>query len=213
MPRQGRTEVSIVSAGMGNVGSIVNMIKKLGYTSRLCATPSELEPAAKLILPGVGRFGRGMEKLHDVGFTSVLDRKVREEKVPILGICLGMQLMGLGSEEDGGVRGFGWIEADFVRFQPNRATGRITVPQMGWNELSFRRPSALFHEMEQPARFYFVHAYHAECRHPEDVIGETEYGYRFAAAFERGNVLGVQFHPEKSHKYGMRLIRNFIERY
>jgi len=204
-------EVAIASYGMGNLGSIVNMIRKLGHRSRLCTTPGEIAEATKLILPGVGHFGRGMENLQRAGLVPALNQKVLGEKVPVLGICLGMQLMAQSSEEGGDIRGLGWIDAAFVRFRPERAAHRIAVPHMGWNDITLRKPSRLFEGSGPNPRFYFVHSYHAECGSPEDVLAETEHGYRIVAAYERDNVFGVQFHPEKSHRFGLALMKNFIE--
>jgi glutamine amidotransferase len=205
-------EVSIAAYGMGNLGSIQNMIRKLGHRSRLCTTADEIRTATKLILPGVGHFGRGMENLQRLGLMTALHEKVLGEKVPVLGICLGMQLMAKSSEEGAEIPGLGWIDAAFVRFRAERADRRITVPHMGWNELVLRKPSRLFDESSGTQRFYFVHSYYAECRHDGDVLAETDYGYRIVAAYERENIFGVQFHPEKSHRFGMSLMKNFLER-
>jgi glutamine amidotransferase len=204
--------IVVVNYLMGNLGSIGNMLHRIGYASVVSSDAEEISQADKLILPGVGHFDRGMEQLAALGLIDVLARKVLEDKTPVLGICLGMQLLGARSEE-GARRGLGWIDADFVRFRPADAEYEIKIPQMTWNYTKQRKPSQLMDAMLDRPRFYFVHAYHAVMKHPEDTLLTTHYGYEYTAAFERENILGVQFHPEKSHKFGMLLLKNFVERY
>jgi imidazole glycerol-phosphate synthase subunit HisH len=200
--------LAIVDYGMGNLGSIRNMLKKLGVPATISAAPEVLQEASKLILPGVGAFDTGMAAIRRLGLTAVLDRKVRQDRVPVLGICLGMQLMTRGSSE-GAEAGLGWIDASCVRFETGGT--RLKVPHMGWNVVQATRPAALWQGMEGEQRFYFVHSYYVRCDRPDDCLLRAAYGVEFDAGFQRDNIMGVQFHPEKSHKFGMRLLKNFAD--
>jgi glutamine amidotransferase len=153
-----------------------------------------------------------MEQLHHLGLIDVLNQRVLVDRTPVLGICLGMQLMGAGSEE-GQHSGLKWIDARFIRFRPEAAKYPIRIPQMSWNYVTQTKPSRLMTGMYENPRFYFVHAYHATLTTPEDAFLSTDYGYEYVSGFERNNIMGVQFHPEKSHKFGMRLLQNFVEAY
>ncbi|GMU52081.1 MAG: imidazole glycerol phosphate synthase subunit HisH [Candidatus Xenobia bacterium] len=195
----------IVDYQMGNVGSIMNMLKKVGAEAEISGDPEALRRATRLILPGVGAFDTGMRHLSDSGLIDVLNDRVLNDKVPVLGICLGMQLLTRRSEE-GSLPGLGWIEADTIRFQLED----LRVPHMGWNTLRAVNGSPLFQGYQEEPRYYFVHSYHVVCDNPEDAAGTTEYGLQFVSAVHRGNVMGTQFHPEKSHKFGMQLLRNFV---
>lgn len=201
--------ISILDYGIGNVGSVVNMLRHIGADARLASIPSEILDATALLLPGVGAFGVAMDTLREKGFIEPLRRRVLEDKVPILGICLGMQLLGSRSEE-GDAEGLGFIEADFIKFsfpQPSP----FKVPHMGWNTLTVVRDNPLIQAGEGENRFYFVHSYQARCAREEDVVALSDYGRPFVAAYGHDHIYGVQFHPEKSHKFGMRLLRNFVE--
>jgi imidazole glycerol-phosphate synthase subunit HisH len=199
----------IIDYGTGNLGSILNMIKKVGGRAIISGNAAEIEQAEKLILPGVGAFDKGMSLLKERNLVELLNYKVLEEKVPILGICLGVQLMTKSSEE-GEAEGLKWIDAETVKFNNKKAEKPVKVPHMGWNLVNPRKESRLFHEMHEDPRFYFVHSYHLKCNDDSDILTETHYGYPFVSAIERGNIMGVQFHPEKSHKYGIRLFDNFM---
>ena len=201
--------ITIVDYGMGNLGSIRNMLAKIGAPSRIVSDPEQVARAQKLILPGVGAFDAGMESLDRSGLVAVLNERALEARVPTLGICLGMHLMARGSEE-GRRTGLGWVDAQVSRFRPSDVA--LKVPHMGWNRVSVVRPSPLIEALPEEARFYFVHSYYVSCRKEHDVLLRTNYGVRFDAAFECGNLWGAQFHPEKSHKFGMQLLRNFAER-
>lgn len=201
--------ITIVDYNMGNLGSIRNMLKKIGVDCEVTADPSRIAAATQLILPGVGAFDAGMENLHRSGLVPLLNERVREAGIPILGICLGMQLMTNGSEE-GRVPGLGWIDARTLRFQPRDRA--LKVPHMGWNRVTVARPSLLADELPEEPRFYFVHSYYVSCAKDDDVLLRTTYGDEFASAFHSRNVWGVQFHPEKSHKFGMQLLLNFARR-
>jgi glutamine amidotransferase len=200
--------ISVLDYGMGNVGSIVNMLKSLGEETRFAAKPEDIISADKLILPGVGTFDQGMQRLHDRGFTSVLNSAVLERKMPILGICLGVQLFTRGSQE-GAAPGLGWIAADTIRFQFEESDNQLKVPHMGWNRIEPARADPLLRNLPPDPRFYFAHSYYIACDEAADVLAWTTHGHRFASVIGRGNIWGTQFHPEKSHKYGLALLRNF----
>jgi glutamine amidotransferase len=203
--------ITIVDYGTSNLGSMQNMLKKLGAASKIAATPEDLQDAQKIIVHGVGSFDAGMRKLLQSGMVPVLNEKVLVERVPTLGVCLGMQLMTGGSEE-GELPGLGWIGARTLRFDQRTDPG-LKVPHMGWNEVSAVKHCALIAEIPQEPRFYFAHSFYVCCDTPEDVLLKVSYGSgTFAAAFQRDNLMGAQFHPEKSHRYGMWFLRNFVER-
>lgn len=201
--------ITIVDYNMGNLGSISNMLKKIGVASRITADPGDIAQAEKLILPGVGAFDAGMDNLARSGLIPLLNQRVLQDRVPTLGICLGMQLMTRQSEE-GQRQGLGWIDAEALRFRPNDPG--LKVPHMGWNRVDCQRDAPLVSDLPDMPRFYFVHSYFVRCAHAEDVLLNTTFGGPFHSAFQRGNVMGVQFHPEKSHKFGMALLRNFAEK-
>ncbi|MEO5844597.1 MAG: imidazole glycerol phosphate synthase subunit HisH [Caldimonas sp.] len=201
--------ITIVDYGMGNLGSIRNMLKKIGHASEVTADADRVATATKLILPGVGAFDAGMARLQQSGLVPVLDERVGRSGIPILGICLGMQLMTRRSSE-GDRPGLGWIDADTLRF--TAADPALKVPHMGWNIARPVREGALIAALPDEARFYFVHSYYVTCDRPGDVLLTTRHGNEFHSGFQRDNVWGVQFHPEKSHRFGMHLLRNFAER-
>ena len=201
--------ITIIDYGMGNIGSIVNLCRYLGIPAKVCAEPAAIARAAKLILPGVGAFDAGMNNLEKCGLLPALQQRVVVEQTPILGICLGMQLLARRSEE--GIRpGLGWIDADVVRLRsiPGQQPA-LQIPHMGWSQLAPRAGSRLCADLPADPRFYFVHSYHVVCDHPEDVAATTDHGGPVTAVIERGHLLGTQFHPEKSHRFGMQLLRNF----
>jgi glutamine amidotransferase len=203
--------IGILDYGMGNVGSIVNMLRRISVDGKLVSNPEELANCERLILPGVGAFDAGMTRLTESGLRDELNRQVHAGK-PVLGICLGMQLLARRSEE-GKLPGLGWIEADVIRFQVDAPTAspRLKVPHMGWNVIHPTPNARLFESANGETRFYFVHSYRVVCDHSEDVAAEVDYGGRVTAAVHRGNIYGVQFHPEKSHKFGMRLLKEFAK--
>jgi imidazole glycerol-phosphate synthase subunit HisH len=204
--------IVIIDYGMGNLGSIANMLKKVGAQATVSSDIATIEQADKLILPGVGAFDNGMANLSRLGLLPVLNAKVREAKTPILCVCLGMQLLAQRSEE-GQLPGLGWLQAEAIRFKFNQGQSNLKVPHMGWNLINLQRPHPVFADMYEEPRFYFVHSYHVICQNEADVLAKTEYGYEFVAAVAKENIVGVQFHPEKSHKFGMRLYKNFAERF
>lgn len=205
--------VTIIDYGVGNLNSIKNMLKKIGVESVISSLVSDIEHADKLILPGIGSFEYGMKKLRSAEFFQSLQQKVLQNKTPILGVCLGAQLFLNGSEEGQPVEGLGWIKGKAVRFDQEKMEANFKVPHMGWNELMLKKDSALFKEMYPDHRYYFVHSYHMVCEQSSDILAESNYSYNFVAAMEKENVIAVQFHPEKSHKFGMKLYENFIKFY
>lgn len=202
--------IVVIDYGMGNVGSVVNMLRKVGAETEASGDVDTVARATKLVLPGVGAFDAAMTRLRERDLVPVLNRRVLEEGVPILGICLGMQVMTESSEE-GHEAGLGWFAGGTRRFRFDDQEPRLRVPHMGWNLVQPARPTPLFEGMYEEPRFYFVHSYHVTCRDDGDVMLTTEYGYRFVSGIRRGNIFGVQFHPEKSHKFGMHLVRRFAE--
>jgi glutamine amidotransferase len=200
-------EATIIDYGMGNIGSLENMVEKVGGRARVARTPSELDSAERIILPGVGSFDNGMRRLGELGFSDAIRAKAGEN-VPMLAICLGMQLLARGSEE-GTLPGLGLINATTVKFRLSDASLRI--PHMGWNEVAVRKASPLLAGLENGASFYFVHSYHVVCADASDVLATTTYGTEFVSAIQRGKMCATQFHPEKSHRFGKTLMGNFLE--
>ena len=202
--------VTIVDYGVGNLASIANMARKAGTNCVVSGDPKVLSTAERLILPGVGAFDRAMTNLDERGLIPVLTERAMERRVPTLGLCLGMQLFGRGSEE-GSRPGLGWLAADNRRFYFAAPTSTsLKVPHMGWNYIEPAAPAALLERLPPEPRFYFVHSYHLQCDDPADVMCWTTYGYRFASGIHRGNLWGTQFHPEKSHTFGLALLKNFF---
>ena len=199
--------ITIVDYGMGNLGSILNMFKRIGVQASVKSDMEAIRSADKIILPGVGAYDAAMERIAASGLRDILEHKALNEKVPVLGICLGMQLLTRGSEE-GKLPGLGWIDADTRRFP---AQSGLKVPHMGWNIALPTNPSPLTINLGDEPRFYFVHSYFVTVDDPADSIMRTTHGVTFDSAVQHGNIFGVQFHPEKSHKFGMQLLKNFAE--
>jgi len=199
--------ISVVDYGVANLASMLNMLRKVGVEAQRVGTPEDLESASKIVLPGIGAFDQGMATLKERGLLDPLRRKVLEEGVPILGVCLGMQMLGQDSEE-GRATGLGLIDATCRRFRRPEGV-YLKVPQMGWTTVSPRRSSPLIDGLDGQSRFYFVHSYHVVCSNPADELAVSRYGEDFTSVVAHGNIYGVQFHPEKSHRFGMALLRNF----
>jgi glutamine amidotransferase len=200
--------ITIVDYGMGNLGSISNMIKKIGFKSEITNDHEKIKQASKIILPGVGSFDAGMTNLKELGLINVLEEKILHEKIPTLGICLGMQLMTNGSEE-GILKGLSWVNADTKKFIP--PSKKFMVPHMGWNCVKPLKEHEVCKGIEfEDTRYYFVHSYYVDCIDRKDVLLECKYINDFTASFQKENIIGMQFHPEKSHLFGMKLIENFI---
>ena len=198
--------IAILDYGIGNVSSIKNMLKRIGVQSGITADNALIGSAEKIILPGVGHFDYCMKQLRAAPFYDLLQQRVLEEKVPILGVCVGCQML-MENSEEGNEPGLGWIEGKVVKFDMQKLPEGYKVPNMGWLDVDPRETS-LFREIDEP-RFYFTHSYHVQCA-PAFISSTAVYGYEFAASVSMNNITGVQFHPEKSHRYGMKLYNNFV---
>ncbi|MBE7366267.1 imidazole glycerol phosphate synthase subunit HisH [Ramlibacter pallidus] len=204
--------IGIVDYDTGNVGSVLNMLKKVGAQAVVSRDHEVLRSATKLVLPGVGAFDEAMGNLHRFGLVDLLNELVIEQRRPLLGVCLGAQLVGRASEE--GVQpGLGWINARMVRFRGTEGQ-TLRVPHMGWNTVQAEAEGGgIFRDVPQPMRFYFVHSYHMVVDEAGLELASSHYGHRFTSAMARDNIVSLQFHPEKSHKYGLQVYRNFVERF
>lgn len=201
--------ITIIDYNMGNVGSIANMIKYVGEESIITRDPKEIEKAKKIILPGVGSFDTGIENLLEYGLVNILNHIVLEKKIIVFGICLGMQLLSKKSRE-GNLNGLGWIEAETVKFEFS-GNPKLNTPYMGWNDIYVKKQNeGILKDLPNDPRFYFDHSYHLKCQDEKDIMADCEYGYTFPCAIHSDNIYGAQFHPEKSHKYGMKVFENFI---
>ncbi len=201
--------ITIIDYGMGNLGSVQNMFKRIGVPSEVTGNAETIARASKLLLPGVGAFDAAMEKIAESGLRNILDKKVLEERVPTLGICLGMQLI-TNSSEEGVQPGLGWLPAKSLKFK-FAPDSKLKIPHMGWNRVFEKRQSPLIKDLPEEPRFYFVHSYYVACDNENDVLTTTHYGSDFHSIVQKDNVYGAQFHPEKSHKYGMKLLENFAK--
>lgn len=199
---------TIINYNLGNPKSIKNMLGYLGIDSRISANHNDISSSDRLILPGVGHFQHGMEQLEQLGLLELLKKEVLENKKPILGICLGMQLLTKYSEE-GNLAGLGFIDAQTKKFELQDAS--LKVPHMGWNTVAFQKESKLIQNISENPRYYFVHSYYIDCANQEDILCTTNYGEDFVSGFQHQNIFGLQFHPEKSHIFGMELLANFCK--
>ena len=200
-------EVTIIDYGMGNIGSICNIIKKAGGSYVVTNDPSMIEKSKKLILPGVGAFDNGMKNLEELNLIKSIKKAVLLNKSHLLGICLGMQLL-LDSSEEGSLMGLGLIEGEVLKF--NTPKNDFKVPHMGWNTVNIQKEN-YFIKKGELNRYYFVHSYYVKCKHEQNVIAKSSYILNFDSVISSNNIIGLQFHPEKSHKYGLEIIKNFIE--
>jgi len=202
--------IVVIDYGMGNIGSIINMFKFLGVQAKVSSDKETISSADKLILPGVGHFDKAMENIDKLNLFDTIQDMALVRKVPFLGICLGMQLMCNRSDE-GILPGLSLINAEVNKFV-FPAESKLKVPHMGWNYVDVKKQSEVLEGIDNQSRFYFVHSYFVSCNSDSDVLTKTNYDNPFVSAFERDNLIGVQFHPEKSHRYGINLFKNFIAR-
>ena len=200
--------ITIVDYGVGNISAFKNVFKRLNIASSIAKSSSDLENATKLILPGVGSFDYAMSQLNLSGMRKKLDELVIEKKIPVLGICVGMQMMGKGSEE-GASEGLNWVDAQVLKFDESLLKTRVKLPHMGWNEVKPVKESILFKSINEEAIFYFLHSYYFKCNNSNHVLGVSDYGSSFSSCINFENIYGVQFHPEKSHNNGEKLLHNF----
>lgn len=200
--------IAIIDYGLGNHHAFANMLKDIGAPYHITGDAADIERASHLILPGVGHFDHAMSRLASSGLLPVLHQQVQGQAVPVLGICVGMQMLADRSEE-GELPGLGWIAGDVVRFPDHIGNRPLPIPHMGWNDVAPVAGAPLFTSVPANPRFYFLHSFHYRCANPEDAMAESEYGLRFPSAVRRGNVFGVQFHPEKSHGWGRALLADF----
>jgi glutamine amidotransferase len=200
--------IAIIDYGVGNVAAVSNIYKKLDIAAALVSTVEGLHESDRIVLPGVGSFDWAMERLNRSGLRPALDQAVLEQRKPILGICVGMQMLARGSDE-GHLPGFGWIDGRVKRFDPQRGGKRTQLPHMGWNDVQPANSASLFADLSVGARFYFLHSYHFEVANAVNLLAETDYNGNFASAVQAANIFGVQFHPEKSHQWGVKLLSNF----
>ncbi len=202
--------ITLIDYGVGNINAFVNVYKRVDIQVKVAKTKEDLIGATKLILPGVGHFDHAMTQLNNSGMRDTLDRMVLIEKVPVIGICVGMQMMANNSDE-GNLEGLKWIDASVRKFDETKIHQVTRLPHMGWNDVKPVKDISLFNGLENDAIFYFLHTYYFECNHTQDIMAITEYGEEFASAAHHENIYGIQFHPEKSHSYGEILLHNFAK--
>ena len=202
--------IGIIDYGLGNINAFFNLYNSLNIPCKIASSPSDILTSEKLILPGVGSFDGAMNKLNESGLRESLNHKVTNESSPILGICVGMQIMAYKSEE-GSQPGLGWIDGEVKKIQSDKSLGKDTnpLPHMGWNEINIRKNSTLLEKLNRERRFYFLHSYFFKCNDEQDIIATSDYGHKFPAIINHKNIYGIQCHPEKSHINGIELLRSF----
>jgi glutamine amidotransferase len=202
--------IRIVDYGVGNIQAFMTMFKRLGLPAQRAHTAADLKDADRLILPGVGAFDHAMQMFNQSGMRPELERMVLEEKVPVLGVCVGMQMLAAGSDE-GKLPGLNWIPGRVRAFATNSKSESLPMPHMGWNDLVLKTDSHLFKDFEPSPRFYFLHSYYFDCENREHVAATADYGFNFDCIVSAGHIHGSQCHPEKSHHFGTQLLKNFAE--
>lgn len=201
--------IVIVDYGMGNLRSVAKKLEMIKVKAVISSNPEDIDRADKLILPGVGHFAQGIKNIQEYGLLPALNKRVLENKIPVLGVCLGMQLFADHSEE-GDAKGLGWIKGKVIRFNFDSLPGNLSIPHVGWNTIRIKQDSFLLKNIPPETRFYFTHSYHFDGVDPAAIIATTSYGYDFPSIIRQGNIYGTQFHPEKSHLTGLEIYRNFI---
>lgn len=199
--------IAILDYGLGNIKAFANIFKNLNIEHTIIQKAEQLESVDKIILPGVGAFDYAMQQFNQSGLRTAVEDKVLNQKIPILGICVGMQMLANGSDE-GQEKGLSWIDGEVKLFNTENIKHKTKLPHMGWNEINHNQ-HPLFQQIDSTARFYFVHSYYFKCNNEKDAIATTEYGFNFSSAVNHNNIYGVQFHPEKSHSNGIQLLKNF----
>lgn len=200
--------ITIIDYGVGNINAFANVYKRLNMPVKVAKSIVDLKDVEKLILPGVGAFDHAMEKLNNSGMREKIDELVLVNKIPVIGICVGMQMMGIYSDE-GKLQGLGWINGVVKKFDESKIQFVTKLPHMGWNDVTPKPQNKLFNRLENNSIFYFLHSYYFECNDMNDSIASSEYGIQFSSAINNENKYGIQFHPEKSHEYGEQLLLNF----
>lgn len=200
--------IAIINYGSGNVQAIANIYHRLNLEAKIVTHSDGIEAADRIVLPGVGAFDATMNRLNDSGLRKALDVAVLEQKKPVLGICVGMQILAKSSEE-GSVKGLGWVDAEVKKLDASLLTQKPYLPHLGWNEIDLVRPHSILNGVDNKIGFYFLHSYYFKCNNPSDILTRTTYGAEFTSAIQSGNVFGTQFHPEKSHQNGIEVFRNF----
>lgn len=201
--------LAIIDYGLGNIRAFLNAYLRLSIPVKVARVPGELENATKIILPGVGSFDYAMRQLNMSGMREVLEKRVLDDKIPVMGICVGMQMLADSSHE-GTESGLGWIKGSVCKFDPNLIPYKSRLPHMGWNTIMPKENVGLFFGVQNHALFYFLHSYYFDCDEKSQVICNTDYGITYASAVKKENIFGIQFHPEKSHKNGIRVLNNFV---
>ena len=202
--------IVIIDYGLGNLYSVLGAVERLGYKGKISSKIEDMKKSDKLILPGVGAFADGMKNLKKLGLIEPLTKLVLKEKKPILGICLGCQLMAKESFEFGHHKGLGWIDGSVIKLEPKNK--ELRVPHVGWDDLNQVKDNVIFEGIPKDALFYYTHSFHIKCNKKDDIIGECDYGGVFTCAFNHENVYGTQFHPEKSQLHGLSMLKNYLEK-
>lgn len=200
--------ITIINYGVGNIFAFQNVYKRLDIPTKIAKSSQDLIDAEKIVLPGVGSFDYAMNQLNKSGMREKLDELVLVKKIPVIGICVGMQIMGNRSDE-GKLEGLNWIDSEILKFDERLINQRTKLPHMGWNDVIPVKNHPLFIGLEEEAIFYFLHSFYFKCNNPEESIAVSDYGISFSAAVNRENIFGIQFHPEKSHQFGEKLLHNF----
>jgi glutamine amidotransferase len=202
--------ITIIDYGSGNIRAIANIYEKLNVPYIIAKSPDDVIGAKKIFLPGVGAFDETISKLDEIGFRTVLDKEVLENKIPIIGICVGMQILAETSEE-GVLKGLGYIKGHVKKFDITRLENKPKLPHLGWNSVEINRKTPLFDNVDPQKGFYFLHTYYFDCSNNNDILSTTHYGNSFSSAINDNNIFGFQFHPEKSHSNGINLLHNFAK--
>jgi len=203
--------ITIIDYGVGNINAFLNIYKQLNIPAKTATKVEHLEDAEKLILPGVGHFDYAMQRFNDSGMKDKVNDLVINKNLPVVGVCVGMQMMAKGSDE-GSLLGLGWIDAYVHKFDASQVSTKLPLPHMGWNDIQIVKNTPLLQGLEKDPRYYFLHSYYFKCSNSDDSIAETDYGVKFTSAVNHKNIYGAQFHPEKSHHFGIQLLKNFAEK-